>query len=179
MTLPFAPTAVLLALPFLALAAPPAAAQEGEEPPPAPPRVDCSSPDHRAFDFWIGEWDVHDPRGEKVGENTISRIENGCALHERWRSAEGGTGQSLNYYDASTGKWYQTWVATSGRPLRLVGGPEDGSMVLGMETPAVHHRITWTPGADGSVRQHWEISRDAGQTWETAFDGEYRPRSGG
>jgi hypothetical protein len=35
-------------------------------------------------------------------------------------------------------------------------------------------RITWTPNADGTVRQHWEQSADGGKTWETAFDGLYR-----
>jgi hypothetical protein len=34
------------------------------------------------------------------------------------------------------------------------------------------HRITWTPGVDGSVRQHWE-SATAGGEWQTAFDGTY------
>ena len=37
---------------------------------------------------------------------------------------------------------------------------------------AVQNRITWTPNADGSVRQHWEASTD-GETWTTAFDGRY------
>ena len=35
-------------------------------------------------------------------------------------------------------------------------------------------RITWTPNADGTVRQHWEQSTDGGKTWTTAFDGLYR-----
>lgn len=162
----------LLALALLLVVAAHAAAQ-------APPKVDCSSADHRAFDFWVGDWDVYNPKGEKVGENTITRIEDGCALRERWRSSSGGTGQSLNYFDASTGRWYQTWVASSGRPLRLEGGMEGDSMVMGMETPNVHHRITWTPNDDGSVRQHWEISTDQGETWQSAFDGEYRPADSG
>ena len=33
---------------------------------------------------------------------------------------------------------------------------------------------TWTPNPDGTVRQHWEISSDAGKSWTTAFDGLYR-----
>ncbi|MDX1661593.1 MAG: hypothetical protein R3326_07365 [Gemmatimonadota bacterium] len=168
--------AVLL-LACLALAVTPGRAQEEDDASEPPRGVDCSSPDHRAFDFWLGEWDVYDPKGEKVGENTITVIEDGCALRERWVSSAGNTGRSLNYYDASTGKWYQTWVASSGRPLRLVGGREGDAMVMGMETPAIHHRITWTPNEDGSVRQHWEISRDGGESWETGFDGEYRPRA--
>lgn len=163
--------ALLVLAALLAIGVPAGAQEDGA----APRRVDCSSADHRAFDFWVGEWDVYDPRGERVGENTVTRIEDGCALHERWRATSGGTGQSLNYYDASDGRWYQTWVATSGRPLRLVGGPRNGGMVMEMEAPDAHHRITWTPNDDGSVRQLWETSTDAGETWRIAFDGEYRP----
>ena len=35
------------------------------------------------------------------------------------------------------------------------------------------NRITWTPNQDGTVRQHWENSRDEGATWQTVFDGLY------
>jgi hypothetical protein len=50
-------------------------------------------------------------------------------------------------------------------------------MVLSGQRPGrdggmVTNRISWTPAADGSVRQLWEISRD-GETWETVFDGHY------
>ena len=34
------------------------------------------------------------------------------------------------------------------------------------------HRITWTPGADGSVRQHWEATDSHGK-WVSVFDGRY------
>jgi hypothetical protein len=47
-----------------------------------------------------------------------------------------------------------------------------------MPNPRTGHmdrqRITWTPNPDGSVRQHWEASTDAGKTWTTSFDGLYR-----
>ena len=42
------------------------------------------------------------------------------------------------------------------------------------EGRAVKHRITWTPNADGTVRQHWERSPDRSDRWETVFDGLYR-----
>ena len=50
-------------------------------------------------------------------------------------------------------------------------------MVLEGETRAENgqvtkHRITWTPNANGTVRQHWE-STDAKGEWSTAFDGLY------
>ena len=38
------------------------------------------------------------------------------------------------------------------------------------------HRITWTPNADGSVRQLWE-STDAKGAWTVAFDGLYKRKT--
>jgi hypothetical protein len=103
----------------------------------------CDAPEHRAFDFWLGEWNVRTPDG----------------------------------YDASRKAWHQTWVDTDGTLLLLEGGARDGRMILEGQTvnaegPPTKHRITWSPNADGSVRQHWEPTDAKGQ-WTTAFDGTY------
>ena len=37
----------------------------------------------------------------------------------------------------------------------------------------VQQRITWTPAADGTVRQLWESTSDEGRTWTVLFDGRY------
>lgn len=42
----------------------------------------------------------------------------------------------------------------------------------GAGAQVTRHRITWTPNADGSVRQFWESADDKGR-WNTAFDGLY------
>ena len=39
---------------------------------------------------------------------------------------------------------------------------------------AQHERISWTPNADGSVRQHWQARAAGGEEWSTVFDGTYR-----
>jgi hypothetical protein len=62
--------------------------------------------------------------------------------------------------------------------LELSGEFANGQMVLAGSPPTrdgrtLTRRITWTPNADGSVRQLWETSFDGGQTWQTAFDGHY------
>lgn len=143
----------------------------------APAQRPCAQPERRQFDFWIGDWNVTDQKtGQKAGENTIVAIHDGCALQESWRGAQGGTGTSLNAFFA--GKWHQTWVDGNGLLLRLDGGLVDGRMVLEGETPArdgtrVRHRLSFEPRPDGSVRQHWESSRDGGQSWATVFDGLY------
>jgi hypothetical protein len=137
----------------------------------------CEAPDHRAFDFWLGEWKVRTPDGKLVGINRIEREYDGCVLHERYTTDRGYRGESLNIYDASRKVWHQTWVDSSGTLLLLEGGIRAGNMVLEGQTVGeggltIQHRITWTPNPDGSVRQFWQ-STDAKGQWTTAFDGLY------
>ena len=144
---------------------------------PAPP---CAAPEHRQFDFWVGTWEVFGRAGKKVGENRIELIADGCALLEQWTGTGNVTGKSLNMYDRADRRWHQTWVDNGGTLLILAGAMSDGSMVMSASSPAasdpkatVVQRITWTPAADGSVRQLWESSGDGGKIWTVVFDGRY------
>ena len=146
-------------------------------PPAAKP---CAGPEFHQFDFWIGTWEVRTPDGKVAGTNRIEPILDGCVLQESWRGARGLSGSSLNMYVPSTQRWHQTWMDQQGTLLLLDGAFRDGAMVLTGETPSSEtpgattlQRITWTPGTDGSVRQLWEVSKDAGTTWSPVFDGRY------
>lgn len=81
-----------------------------------PPIMICDEDPHfRGWDFWVGEWDVTvRETGEVAGENSIVKIEAGCALRETWVSAGDGSGTSVNYYNPVTQKWRQVWVAKPG-----------------------------------------------------------------
>lgn len=137
----------------------------------------CDAPAHKEFDFWLGEWQVHAPNGKLAGSNRIEREYGGCVLHERYSTGRGYSGESLNIYDASRKLWHQTWVDSAGTLLLLEGGLREGRMVLegqaiGPDGRPIRHRISWTPNADGSVRQLWETT-DADGKSSTAFDGKY------
>lgn len=145
-----------------------------------PPADKCSAPEHHQFDFWIGEWHVHGPKGRLLGHSRVTSILGGCALREEWTSASGQTvGTSHNAYDPQTRQWHQAWVDNGPSQLRLVGGLVDRDMVLEQRAPGGAagasdvQRITWTPLPDGRVRQHWQASKDGGATWTTSFDGTY------
>lgn len=166
-------------LPLVAFAQDEAPANAVPQTPPAA----CSSPEHRQFDFWAGEWEVSQ-NGAPAGRNRIEIVHGGCALAEHWTSASGSfTGSSLNAWSASGRRWHQTWVDTAGTLLELNGGFRDGSMVLSGQRPGpdgstVTDRISWTPNPDGSIRQHWETSTD-GESWTSVFDGHYIRVQGG
>jgi hypothetical protein len=166
-------SAIGLALTLCLFAPLPVASQS---PPPA-----CTSSEHRQFDFWLGDWEVRGPAGRVAGTNRISKEFGGCVLQERYDTGRGYSGSSFNIYDASRKRWHQTWVDTSGMLLQLDGGLVDGKMVLEGETVSataarVRHRITWTPNADGSVRQFWESTNASGE-WTVTFDGRYTKTS--
>ena len=133
----------------------------------------------RAFDFWIGDWDVHVADGTLAGTNTIEPAQRGCMLIENWRNTGGGTGMSVNYLDRATGEWVQVWNAEGGSQINIRGGITDEGMLLvgtlhdvasGTTTP---FRGLWTELDDGRVRQFFEQSTDGGATWSTWFEGFY------
>ncbi len=147
--------------------------------PPAPPPLPAES---SQFDFWIGDWNVFDPQGNMVGENLIQKLARGSGLLENWTGLPqpaGGSGKSLNAYNSNRKCWQQFWVGSGGGVIQLNGGLVGDRMVLSGETTlaggkAGTNRITWTPNADGTVRQLWEQSADGGKTWQVAFDGLYK-----
>lgn len=138
----------------------------------------CSAPEYRQFDFWLGHWNVSIENDNVIRTNRISLINNGCTLLEEYTTPDGYQGKSLNMYDRASGMWHQTWMDNSGLVLKLSGKFIDGKMVMAGKTQTAQgiqlNKITWQTLADGRVNQHWQTSRDNGKTWQTAFNGYYQ-----
>jgi len=140
----------------------------------------CCTENHKAFDFWVGEWEVTNPDGTAAGKNEIKKIQNNCMLQENWTSAKGNfTGTSNNFYNAKTKQWEQIWIDNQGGSLHLKGNRIGDQMILQSDEvknkdghPFIH-RITWTHNVDGSVRQYWETITN-GKDISVAFDGLYK-----
>ena len=138
----------------------------------------CCTESHKAFDFWVGEWEVTNPDGSKAGTNLIKKVQDHCILQENWIGASGNTGTSINFYNLKTGQWEQLWVDNSGTHLKLRGNRIDNQMILSsdefLHTDGKNYvnRITWTNNSDGTVRQLWEVLEN-GEVVNTAFDGLY------
>ncbi len=131
----------------------------------------------RQFDFWLGDWEVFNTAGQKAGTNTVQSFSNGCGLMENWTSSLGGDGKSINYYDASTGRWYQHWIGSGGGALRYAGSFKDGAMRFEGETIAsgkkTLQKLTFTKLDENTVRQVFEASNDDGKTWAVTTDLKY------
>ena len=139
----------------------------------------CCTENHRAFDFWIGSWEVTNPDGTAAGKNTIVKSENNCVVRENWVSAKAGyTGTSTNFYNQITRPWEQLWIDNTGAHLKIKGNRQGNQMILSSaefknkDGVLNRNRITWTLNNDGTVRQLWEILKED-KVVSIAFDGLY------
>lgn len=137
------------------------------------------SAEARQFDFWVGDWDVFNTNGQKVGTNMIQSFSAGCGVMENWTASVGGSdGKSINYYDATTGKWYQHWIGSGGGALRYEGNFKDGAMrfegfTVGQDGKKILNKLTFFKLDENTVRQLAETSADDGKTWTTTYDFKY------
>ncbi len=178
----------------LLLGAPAAGAQQSTSPAATAPasataadsaRFPCSYVAvRRQFDFWIGTWDVFPwtPSAgatAQLGTNTIAPIMRHCALLEHWTDAQGGTGQSFNWWDQNLRTWRQLWLAEDGGTLDYTQGEfRDGAMRFSgwsrrPDGRRVEQRLTFFHLHADTVRQLFESSLDSGRTWQSGFDGRY------
>lgn len=163
---------------FLLLAASVAPSSQGQ---PATPSS-CAGAEYRQFDFWAGSWDVFPTGSDKlVAHSRIEKLYDGCTIRENWMPLTRGGGGSLNMYDPTDRRWHQTWQDSSNARVEFDGGLVGERMVLlgfwrGVNGPGKDGlvRMTYTPNADGSVRQFGEVSTDHGLTWSTSFDLTYK-----
>lgn len=160
-----------------------AAHAQTSPPTPPPPTPACTGAAHRAFDFWIGQWDAYVSGTETLaGRSVIEAKDAGCVIAEQWTSVRAPySGRSLNLLDSTTGKWLQFWVDSQGEITRFEGGATaTGMQFLAPDEVAPGRagkqtlRMTFTRNPDGSVRQFGETSTDGGRTWAASYDFHYR-----
>jgi hypothetical protein len=144
----------------------------------------CADAEHHQFDFWVGRWDVYRPDGRLVAHSLIESVY-GCGIRENWMPLSGHDGGSLSIYVPAEHAWQQYWIDSSGNRVVFTGGFNGSAMIITGTWPASPQattgplvRMTYTRGADGSVRQFGEQSTDQGHSWTTGFDFTYRPHRG-
>ncbi len=163
----------------------------------------CSDAAHRAFDFWLGDWDLvvkvrkpGEPEAwdEAHGVNEIRATHGGCVIEERFRAE--GPGEPWAGHSVSVlvdGRWRQTWVDDQASYMLFVGGfeAESGSdgengkngkkMILEgepKERDGKHFRMrmVFTDVTATSMLWRWERTDDEGKTWRPRMLITYRRR---
>ncbi len=175
----------LLAVVFLLLPVATVFSQQSVAPS-APPNP-CTTVEQKQFDFWVGEWDLSWP-GQKPGEvgrgtNSIKRILDGCVVQESFSGqAAHLRGTSVSTFDATAGKWKQTWVDNEGGYLDFAGGLKDGDFILQREASGKNgtkflQRMVWKNISANELDWSWEASRDGGKSWRVQWPIHYKRKS--
>ncbi len=144
----------------------------------------CVAPEHRQFDFWVGQWNIFNPAGVQTSTSVITSELDGCVVMEDFINNGGFQGRSLNVYDARDRRWYESFVDNVVGNYRISGTASAGGMLMtGTQQvfrfatgdfPIRDSRIVWTANPDGSVRQAFFERFDGGPEAVT-FDGRYVP----
>jgi hypothetical protein len=146
----------------------------------------CSDPVYRQFDFWIGQWEAYNVKGQKAGDSKVELILDSCIILENWTSTALNNGfpyagKSYNTWNAATKKWQQYWVDNAAGVTEYFNGHYESNKMI-LETANTKQadgtskilKMTFFNLGPDKVRQFGESSTDNGQTWKTDFDLEYR-----
>jgi len=142
-------------------------------------------PKFRAFDYWVGEWDVrpNGSPGAPPAENVVTLEYGDCVVHEHWKSPN-SSGESFNIYDASRGEWFQTWVDDGGGLHQYHGNPDaQGNLDFSTDLqyapgePRQATRLRFFRLGPDEVRQLSERSPDGGKSWTVNYDLIYTRRA--
>ena len=137
----------------------------------------CSGAEHRALDFWVGDWEAFDDKGQRIGSNHISRDEYGdCVIAEHFRMADGSMiGHSVSIYRPGLKQWRQTWVDSQNGFFDLTGGPvSGGDHIFALENKRVtetqaHQRMIWQDVKPDSFTWRWQQRAKADDSWADSW----------
>ena len=160
---------------LIALALPALAADQKQ-----PAARPCSEGNYRAFDFWVGEWDVSWPAQggtpEGHGTNKVSRALDNCVIIENFSGEQSIPlrGMSISTFDAKSNHWKQTWVDNTGAYLDFVGDYKNDIMMLerdatNPEGKPIKQRMVYKNITEKGFDWSWERSEDGGHTWSTLW----------
>ncbi len=147
----------------------------------------CDTPQHRQFDFWVGDWQVFDAAtNQLVGFDRVEKHTEGCIIQQnltfttdlyrrpgvKYRLA----GISVNRFDGDA--WLEMWADNQWGAIFLRGMPDaSGAMVLISTVPSRHRdvKLVWEKHTDGTVRILQYVAPAGSGKWAQYGDLIYRP----
>jgi len=138
----------------------------------------CEDPTFRAFDFWLGDWDVASAgTGVHQGSSHVAKEMGGCVIWENWTSAGGPYfGKSYNTWNVNLKRWEQYWVDNAAGVIFFHGGIKDGVMDYWTDDVpqptggALQRHLQFFNLGPDKVRQFSQGSNDGGKTWHVEYD---------
>lgn len=138
----------------------------------------CEDTEFRAFDFWLGDWDVASAAtGVHQGSSHVAKEMGDCVVWENWTSAGGPYfGKSYNTWNVNLKRWEQYWVDNAAGVIFFHGGVKEGVMDYWTDDvpqsaggTLLRHLQFFNLGPD-KVRQFSQGSNDGGKTWHIEYD---------
>ena len=127
-----------------------------------------------AFDFWLGEWELHWMNADSsytYGENNIVKILDGNVIQENfYDSSSGFKGMSLSVFSLADSSWHQAWADNAGGYFDFYGIIDEDKRIF-QTRPTIRkgveiiQRMVFLDIAENNFIWNWEISNDNGQTW--------------
>jgi tetratricopeptide (TPR) repeat protein len=154
---------------------------EGRVTPPPPPAhggpIDPPVVDEAAF--LLGEWEVLDDRGRRIGSMSIHPAHDGRAIVREWRGNDHSTGTALLFYDEFVEAWRQIAIDSDGNVIEMIGDVHrrefefEGELHTG-RGDRILQRSTISQRRDGNLDLETEESEDDGQSWRRVWTATYR-----
>ncbi|WP_371823598.1 hypothetical protein [Myxococcus sp. CA056] len=140
----------------------------------------------RAFDFWVGRWDIHNRRLRERLKGSTEWIEfkatsvarpllGGMGIEDEYRTDywSGFIGSAFQFFNPETKQWSIYWVDNRRGALEppVVGSfTDDVGIFEGVDTfegQPIRVRYTWSRVTTAKPRWEQAFSSDGGNTWET------------
>lgn len=131
-----------------------------------------------AFDFWIGDWEVHwmNPDSSYTyAHNLIDTILDGTVIQENFTdSSSGFKGSSISVYSPADSTWHQAWADNAGGYFNFYGIVEGNTRIFQTESRLIKgveriQRMVFRDIKADSFIWDWETSTDHGQTWTLSW----------
>lgn len=144
----------------------------------------CAGPEHRRFDFWIGEWDVSNrqlnparPEDETLYEtgtatSRVYAVLDGCAVVEHWEGRlvpdRHVLGFSVRAWDPDRNAWVAllNWPGARGASFLTMEGTVAGSVGTFSSRTATGRRVRYRFRDMGGGRVRWTGSRRSPEATE-------------
>lgn len=131
-----------------------------------------------AFDFWVGDWDIHwiNPDSSYTyAHNLIEKTLDGTVIQENFSdSTSGFKGISISVFSPSDSTWHQAWADNAGGYFNFIGIVEGDTRIFQTESRVIKgveriQRMVFRDIKTDSFTWDWEASTDNGKTWNLAW----------
>ena len=131
-----------------------------------------------AFDFWVGDWELHWMNPDSsftYGTNLIEKTLDGNVIQENFDDPSSGfKGTSISIYSLVDSSWHQTWADNAGGHFDFYGIIEGEKRIFQTlpkerNDTLIIQRMRFHSIKDNEFIWNWEFSNDEGKTWKLTW----------